>query len=167
MYPKIKFLKNMKLKSNLSYTGMLYFFLFSIFLKGNIHAQENKNSISASAPQQVRAIIDVTKTGAPVHDYVYGMFTELLGNIFDHGLWAEMLSDRKFFYPVDTTSKLIPENRRRFQNRWRPVGRVDAVIMDRDNTYVGKHTPLIKISRSMEYGIQQSGLAIRAGKNYS
>jgi hypothetical protein len=59
--------------------------------------------------------VDITKTGAPIHRYTYGMFTELLGNMFDHGVWSEMVSDRKFFYPVDTLSRLIPVNSRRFQ----------------------------------------------------
>jgi len=124
-------------------------------------------NVWAQSTPEVMATVDVSETGAPIHRYVYGMFTELLGNIFEHGLWAEMLSDRKFFYPVDTTSTLTPINTRRNQNRWRPVGGADVVIMDHNHSYVGEHTPVIRLSGSTPYGIQQSGLALRAGKNYT
>jgi alpha-N-arabinofuranosidase len=115
----------------------------------------------------ISATVNIAKTGAPVNSYVYGMFTELLGNIFEFGLWAEMLSDRKFFYPVDTTSKLNPINTRWFQNRWRPVDGEDVVIMDKEHPYVGEHSPLIRLSESKVYGIRQSGLVLRAGRSYT
>ena len=38
--------------------------------------------------------------GAPISPYVYGQFIEHLGRCIYGGLWAEMLEDRKFFYPV-------------------------------------------------------------------
>jgi len=95
-------------------------------------------SESPDAGQEVTTTVDVTAAGAPIHPYVYGMFTELLGNIFEKGLWAEMLSDRKFFYPVDTSSTLTPRDTRRNQNRWRPVGGADVVVMDREFTFFGE-----------------------------
>ncbi len=142
---------------------------FWIQKAGMISAQEASESSARSsmAMEEVTAYVDITKTGAPIHRYVYGMFTELLGNIFEFGLWAEMLSDRKFYYPVDTTARLNPVNRRRFQNRWRPVGGDDIVIMDRTHSYVGEYSPLIHLSGSKAYGIRQSGLVLRAGRSYS
>jgi alpha-N-arabinofuranosidase len=50
--------------------------------------------------QRVRAVIDATKTYAPISKYVYGQFLEHIGSIVNKGLWAEMLDDGKFFYPV-------------------------------------------------------------------
>ena len=32
--------------------------------------------------------------------YIYGQFIEHLGRCIYGGIWAEMLEDRKFFYPV-------------------------------------------------------------------
>ncbi len=83
---------------------------------------------SSAALEEMHAGIDLTKTVAPINRYVYGMFTELLRNIFEFGLWAEMLNDRKFFYHVDTSSKLNPVNTRWFQNRWRPVSTGSEII---------------------------------------
>jgi alpha-N-arabinofuranosidase len=46
------------------------------------------------------ATIDVSKTGAPISKYIYGQFIEHLGRCIYQGIWAEMLEDRKFYYPV-------------------------------------------------------------------
>lgn len=116
---------------------------------------------------EVSATIDVTQTGEPINPYIYGMFTELLGNIFEHGLWAEMLSDRKFFYPVDTTSTLNPPNTRRGQNRWRPVGGPNVVTMIHEDSYVGEQTPMLQLSESQPRGIKQSGLVFGEGMGYT
>ena len=42
------------------------------------------------------------KVGEPISKYIYGQFTEHLGRCIYGGIWAEMLEDRKFFYPVDS-----------------------------------------------------------------
>ena len=122
------------------------------------------NTLPASATE---ANIDVSETGAPIHRYVYGQFTELLGNMFENGFWSEMISDRKFFYPVDSSAQLEPVNRRRFVNRWRPVGRDEFVVMDTENSYVGDHTPRVKLEGQTPHGIQQTGLALRKGRSYT
>ena len=53
------------------------------------------------------AVVHADQTGEPINPYLFGMFTELLGNMFEKGTWAEMITDRKFFFPVnsDTTSR--------------------------------------------------------------
>lgn len=154
----------MKNRANRNLAVRIFFISFCFFGTITMSGQNEKNS---AEPDNITASIDVTQTYAPVNRYIYGMFTELLGNIFDHGLWAEMLSDRKFFYPVDTSSELNPVNTRRFQDRWRPVGGYDVVIMDRNHPYVGEHSPLIRLSGSETSGIQQSGLALQAGRKYT
>ena len=40
------------------------------------------------------------KVGAPISKYVYAQFIEHLGRCIYGGIWAEMLEDRKFYYPV-------------------------------------------------------------------
>lgn len=117
--------------------------------------------------QQLSMTIDAGETGAPIHGYVYGQFTELLFNMFENGFWSEMLSDRKFFYPVDSSERLEPVNRKRFVNRWRPVGPDEFVMMDTKNPYVGKHTPRVKLEGKIAHGIVQSGLALRKGRSYT
>jgi len=130
-------------------------------------------SLSAAAqtpntPQKkVTMTVDASKAGEPIHRYVYGQFTELLFNLFEKGLWAEMLSDRKFFYPVDSSEKLNPENTKRNFTRWRPVGADQFVGMDTQNPYVGEQAPLVKLEGATPHGIQQAGLPLRKGRDYT
>lgn len=136
-----------------------------VCIQGHVYAQSGNTN--PDFPETIEATIDMSKTGAPIHDYVYGMFTELLSNIFDHGLWAEMLSDRKFFYAVDTSSQWVPENTRSFHRKWKPVGGSDVVAMDPENSFVGEYTPLIQLDQNTERGLKQSGIALKKDKSYS
>ena len=121
--------------------------------------------------QSVNATIDASKTGAPISKYVYGQFLEHGGNIVNEGVWAEMLEDRKFYYPV--TSKpleepSVPAWRRRGPRRhWIPVGADEFVTMDTNKPYTGEHTPLVRLDKKEPHGLQQSGLAVRKGKDYT
>ena len=45
--------------------------------------------------------IDVTKEREPISPYIYGQFIEHLGKCIYGGIWAEMLEDRKFYYPLE------------------------------------------------------------------
>ncbi len=114
----------------------------------------------------IEATVHLDQEGAPIHPFVHGMFTELLGNMFENGIWAEMLSDRKFFYPVDNSETLNPRNSRRHQLRWRPVGPQSAIRMDKENAYVGKQSPIISLD-SGKAGIRQAGLWLENGRGYT
>jgi alpha-N-arabinofuranosidase len=123
---------------------------------------------TAAPPQKkVSMTVDASKTGEPIHRYVYGQFTELLFNLFEKGLWSEMLSDRKFFYRVDSSEKLNPENTKQNFTRWRPVGPDEAVVMDKKSPYVGEHSPLVKLDATTPRGIRQAGLPLRKGRSYT
>lgn len=123
---------------------------------------------TAAPPQKkVSMTVNASKIREPIHRYVYGQFTELLFNLFEKGLWAEMLSDRKFFYPVDSSEKLNPENRKRNFTRWRPVGPDAFVVMDKKDPYVGEHAPLVKLAAAAPHGIRQAGLPLRKGRAYT
>jgi len=117
--------------------------------------------------QQLSMTIEGSKTGAPIHPYVYGQFTELLFNLFEKGIWAEMLSDRKFFYAVDSSETLNPINTKRDFNRWRPVGADEFVTMNTSQPFVGKQAPQIRLDAETPRGIVQKGLALRKGREYS
>ena len=117
--------------------------------------------------QDLTMTIDAAKTGHPIHPYVYGQFTELLFNLFEKGMWAEMLSDRKFFYPVDSSAELNPVNRKRNFNRWRPAGPDEFVTMDRTNAYVGEHAPKVRLEGRTPHGIVQDGLVLRKGRKHT
>ena len=70
----------------------------------------------------------------PVSKYVFGSFIEHIGNLIYRSMWAEMLDDRKFYFPIvskDPESPARPQgNPMRMQLRkWRPVGPDDAKAM--------------------------------------
>jgi len=113
------------------------------------------------------ATIDASKTGEPISPYLYGQFIEHLGNLINHCLWAEMLDDRKFYFPI--TSQEPPETSHfphHRSKRWKPIGPDAAVTMDRAQAYVGDHSPFIRCDEREPRGVQQVGLALRRGKRY-
>jgi alpha-L-arabinofuranosidase len=133
-----------------------------------VQAQEQ----TQASPQAVIATLDVSKVGAPISRYDYGMFIEHLGNIINHGLWSEMLDDRKFYFPVNSEPEKEPAGnpaRARFlkMKKWRPIGPDEVVMMDHEHAYVGEQSPEIKLDGSTPHGIRQSGLVLRKGKGYT
>jgi len=54
----------------------------------------------ATTPADPQITIDATERGAEIEEYIYGQFIEHLGRCIYGGIWAEMLEDRKFWYPV-------------------------------------------------------------------
>ena len=127
-------------------------FVLSIFLAGT----------AAASP--VAATIDATRTGPPITKLVFGGFMEPATT----RVWAEMLSDRKFFNRV--TSQPDPAaptggfGRRGRQPRWLPVGPDEFVVMDETSAFVGEWSPSVRLDAATPHGISQSGLALRAGR---
>ena len=120
--------------------------------------------------QAVHATIDASKTGAPISKYVYGQFLEHIGGLANNNLWAEMLDDRKFYYPITSHPPAEPAGpawRRTALRHWIPIGPDEFVTMDPEHPYAGEHSPWIALSPSEARGIQQSGLAVRKGKLYA
>lgn len=117
----------------------------------------------------VKAVIDAGKTGHPISRYVYGQFVEHIGDIVNDGLWAEMLDDRKFYYPIVAKEPELKPDRfnRPPPRRWTAVGPMDAVQMDREHAYSGEQSPDIALDPDEARGIRQAGLAVKAGKRYS
>jgi alpha-N-arabinofuranosidase len=125
-----------------------------------------------SPAQHIAATIDVHKPSAPVSKYQYGMFIEHIGELIYRGLWAEMLDDRKFYYPVRAEGKdpktkpslhLFPGMTPR---KWRPIGDDEAVAMDTHDAFVGEQSPKVALSGASARGLQQAGLALLQGKDY-
>ncbi|MBN2473362.1 MAG: hypothetical protein JXB62_02045 [Pirellulales bacterium] len=111
--------------------------------------------------------IDAAKIGEPISKYIYGQFIEHLGRCIYGGIWAEMLEDRKFYFPV--TADYAPY--RSLQNTdfpvvgaspWQIIGDGDSVGMVREDSFVGEHTP----SAEPGSGIRQRDLALVKGKQY-
>jgi alpha-N-arabinofuranosidase len=118
-----------------------------------------------AAPIEVK--LDVAKTTAPINPFIYGQFIEHLGRCIYGGIWAEMLEDRKFYFPI--TADYSPY--RALTNSpfpvvgaspWQIMGDAAAVTMVKEDAFVGEHSPRVNAGA----GIRQLDLALVAGKNY-
>lgn len=127
----------------------------------------------ATSAQPLKATIDAHHPADPVSAYEYGMFIEPIGGLIARTLWAEMLDDRKFFYPVVPEGKDAPAPRSvegrpgMTYRRWRPIGAVDAVTMDSHDPYVGRQCVSVAVEGSAARGLGQSGLGIAKGRSYA
>ena len=118
----------------------------------------------------VEAVIDAGEMHAPISPFVYGQFLEHAGHIVNDILWAELLDDRKFYFPVvesvpaedASTSRM----RRAPLKRWLTIGNPDNVIMDADRPFVGRHSPKILLSGNTPAGFRQESVPLKAGKSY-
>ena len=115
----------------------------------------------------VAATIDATRTGPPITPLVFGGFMEPATT----RVWAEMLSDRKFFNRVTSQPDPVAVTggfgRRGPQPRWLAVGPDEFVVMDKANAFVGEWGPRVRLEAAVPHGISQSGLALRAGRTYA
>lgn len=135
---------------------------------------------AAQTPQQkaarkpavpIAVTIDARQTARPTSKYEFGMFIEQLGPLVYRSLWSEMLDDRKFYFPITATEPAAAKQPQRGfpgaqLRKWRPVGPADAVTMDKDQPFVGAHSPRISLDGAAPCGIQQTGLSVVKGKHY-
>jgi alpha-N-arabinofuranosidase len=121
---------------------------------------------------QPAIVIDASQRSEPVSKYIYGQFIEHLGRCIYGGIWAEMIEDRKFFFPITPAYNPYPTGRKdakdaRFPvvgaSPWQIVGPDGSVRMVREDSFVGDHTPLIAAGG----GIRQNDLGVIKGKQYS
>jgi len=119
--------------------------------------------------------VDTTKSGAPISKYIYGQFIEHLGRCIYGGIWAEMLEDRKFFYPVNGEApawEMYTPSKRSYDGEghpyelltrspWIVMGPKSGVKMVTAGAYVGEHTPELT-----KTGLMQERLALRPGLEY-
>jgi alpha-L-arabinofuranosidase len=123
--------------------------------------------LTTSAGFAVDLKLDVTKTNAPINPFIYGQFIEHLGRCIYGGIWAEMLEDRKFYFPVtanyapykDLTNSAFPVVG---ASPWQIIGDAAAVSMVKKDVFVGEHSPQINSGG----GIRQHDLSLIAGKSY-
>ena len=126
--------------------------------------------------------IDAQKVREPISKYIYGQFIEHLGRCIYGGIWAEMLEDRKFYFPVTADFSPWqtiepPDNRWSGAgvpykiidgSPWQIVGPADNVTMVKENSYVGEHTPCINlVGERNPGGIVQSELGLVENKKYT
>ncbi len=115
--------------------------------------------------------IDAGKTGAPISKYIYAQFIEHLGRCIYGGIWAEMLEDRKFYYPITADynpyrgTRAVPQDSPYAvvgASPWEIIGSADLVTMVEEDSFVGEHSPLIQVGG----GIRQHDLGLVKDKKY-
>jgi len=151
-------------------TGILIFATAALWLGSMIAAPAQQ--AGPAVPHQLKATIDTQQTAPPVSKYLYGQFIEHIGSTMYGSLWAEMLDDRKFYFPI-TQKK--PETSAKPQGglfgmklrEWHPVGPEDVVVMDKEKPFVGDQSPRISLDPAAPHGVQQEGLALVKGKQYT
>jgi alpha-N-arabinofuranosidase len=126
------------------------------------------------AGEQLKVSIDAQQVAAPISKYLYGGFIEHGGMLMYRSLWAEMIDDRKFYFPITSQEPPAPPNRpgggffRGLQvRRWHPIGPDEAVVLDKQQPFVGDQSPRIELASSTPHGIRQSGIALVKGKDYA
>lgn len=116
----------------------------------------------------VEVALDSAKTGAPINPYIYGQFVEHLGRCIYGGIWAEMLEDRKFYFPI--TADYAPY--RSLQDTdypvvgaspWEILGAAKGVTMVKEHLFVGEQAPRL----ASGVGLRQRDLGVVAGKHYT
>jgi alpha-N-arabinofuranosidase len=129
-------------------------------------------STTPATPDPIVANIDARQTAAAVSKYEYGMFIEHIAQTMYGSLWAEMLDDRKFYFPIKAEEPAPTTTRRggfpgMQLRKWHPVGPDEVVVMDKDHPFVGDQSPRIALDASTPHGIRQSGIWLVKGKQYT
>ncbi len=118
-----------------------------------------------AAPLELK--LDAAKTNAPISPFIYGQFIEHLGRCVYGGIWAEMLEDRKFYFPI--AAEYAPY--RALTNSpypvvgaspWQIIGDTRSVTMQKQDAFVGDHSPRVTSGA----GLRQRDLGLVAGKQY-
>lgn len=121
--------------------------------------------LMSNGATSIQLDLDLSQKRDPIHPYIYGQFIEHLGRCIYGGIWAEMLEDRKFFFPVST--KFAPYSSLKSTefpvigaSPWEIVS--GSVEMSSKDPFVGKHTPTLASGTVL----RQSALGVVGGKEY-
>ena len=133
-----------------------------------IAAQQSQPEI----PDPLRVTVDTQQSFDPVSKNVFGSFIEQIGTLIYRSVWAELLDDRKFYFPITSMDPPAPRRQsgnpmRQQLHKWRPVGPDNVVVMDSDQAFVGEHSPKISLDGATAHGIAQRGFSVVGGKQYT
>jgi len=142
--------------------------------RGRASFRDVRLEILATDPMSVGGIsVDASVSGPPLDERVYSQFIEHLGRCIYGGIWAEMLEDRKFFFPVrpdyapygpgvePTPANPYPILR---TSPWEIIsGGPNAVAMTTHGVVSGRHA----VELAPGAAIRQRHLAVEAGRRYT
>lgn len=121
----------------------------------------------STAAEPLVVSVDAKASRPEIHPFIYGQFIEHLGRCVYGGIWAEMLEDRKFYFPVTADYapyKSLTETDYPVvgASPWQIVGDAAGVAMQTDDAFVGEQTPRLAPGAA----IRQNDLGVVAGKAY-
>ncbi|WP_428308109.1 alpha-L-arabinofuranosidase C-terminal domain-containing protein [Lacipirellula sp.] len=119
------------------------------------------------AKQPTTVKINAAERRPDINPFIYAQFIEHLGRCIYGGIWAEMLEDRKFYFPI--TENYAPYKsleKTEFPvvgaSPWQIIGDAQGVTMAKEKPFVGEQTPQIAAG----HGIRQRDLGVVKGKKY-
>jgi alpha-N-arabinofuranosidase len=131
---------------------------------------EEPNAAPAVRPAVAEISVDASNLGEPISPYIYGQFIEHLGRCIYGGIWAEMLEDRKFSFPVPADRDIWRLTREQARvlaaSPWKVIGPQGTVEMVKQGVFVGDHSPAVKATGDGTVGIYQEELGLVKGKAY-
>jgi alpha-N-arabinofuranosidase len=133
--------------------------------------------IRSEDPPAIDFEIQADQTMDPISKYIYSQFIEHLGRCIYGGIWAEMLEDRKFFFPITENYRpwrnSNPETRFKTHypilvgSPWRIIGPASALQMVPEPEYTTGTIPEIQLLPGQATGIEQLDLELLEGKKYT
>ncbi len=125
----------------------------------------------AQQPLPVGAItVRVNEVSAPLDERIYSQFIEHLGRCIYGGIWAEMLEDRKFFYPIQSRFDPYGPGIRPTPGQPFPILRASPwaivagqVTMSTTAVFAARHVPLLAPGTE----IRHPYLALETGRHYT
>jgi alpha-N-arabinofuranosidase len=136
-----------------------------------VRGQAGESPAPAPQPAVAEVSIDAAQVSEPISPYIYGQFIEHLGRCIYGGIWAEMLEDRKFYFPVPADRDIWRLTREQARvlaaSPWKVVGPNECVAMVEQDAFVGEHSPQITApGDKTAVGIYQEELGLVKGRAY-
>ena len=137
----------------------------------DVHLETLEKVIPVSKTVDANVTVNVKQRSEAISPYIYGQFIEHLGRCIYGGIWAEMLEDRKFYFPVPATGDIWrltgAQARVLAASPWKILGSSDCVKMVKENAFVGEHSPHVSVpGDGTAVGIYQEELGLVKGKQY-
>lgn len=137
----------------------------------DVHLEKLEKVIPASKTVKAGVTINTQQRFEEISPYIYGQFIEHLGRCIYGGIWAEMLEDRKFYFPVPAPGDIWRTTGARARvlaaSPWQVLGPKDCVTMVKEDAFVGEHSPHLTLpGNGTVAGIYQGELGLVKGKQY-
>ncbi|RXG32645.1 alpha-L-arabinofuranosidase C-terminal domain-containing protein [Leeuwenhoekiella marinoflava] len=136
-------------------------FIISCFLgkngpaKGKAFFKDIQVEEISSTVLKPAVAIDITKEKEPMSPYIYGQFIEHMGKSIYGGLWAEMLTDRKFYHKPGTSV-----------SPWKTELDTNQIVLNTSNGFSEMPLPVFSLKNG-KILLKQDSIALLKDKSYT